>query len=322
MKHVHALLILFIIFCGPQIYSQDNYPEKIRFAAHWMPQAQFAGYYIGVEKGIYKKYGLEVEVLHANPNETSQDLLLDGKADYASMFLSTAISLRSYGYPIVNVFQLSQKCAQVLISRKTKNIIEPADYNGKRIGVWKSGFTEVNSAFINKFNIDVEIVPISSTINLFLSGGIDVMLTMWYNEYHSIINSGLNEDELNKLFFSDYGLNVLEDGIYCRQATFDKVITQKFIDATVEAWEYAFAHPEESIDIVILKMNEHFVPANRAHQNWMFHRMRDLFTDGNTGHLIGTLQKDDFINAMEILEKQGKVKKSFSYEEFYSGKQQ
>ena len=310
---------MLIVLCGSDLHAQDK-PIKIRFAAHWMPQAQFAGYYIGIEKGIYKKHGLEVEVLHANSNRTSQDLLLDGKADYASMFLSTAISLRSYGYPLINVYQLSQKCSQVLVSHKSENIVVPSDYNGKKIAVWKSGFTEVNSAFIQKFNLNVEIVPVSSTINLFLSGGIDVMLTMWYNEYHSIINSGLNEDELNTLFFSDYGLNVLEDGIYCQQLTYDKTITQKFIDATVESWEYAFAHPKESIDIVIRKMNENFIPANRAHQNWMFNRMRDLFTDKNSGHLIGTLQKEDFSKAMEVMANQGKVKNSFSFEEFYSGK--
>jgi NitT/TauT family transport system substrate-binding protein len=38
---------------------------------------------------------------------------------------------------------------------------------------------------------------------------------MWYNEYHTIINSGYDPEELNTFFFADYGLNFPEDGIYC-----------------------------------------------------------------------------------------------------------
>lgn len=317
-KKACKIFIIFILFAACSINSQGK-KDRIKFAAHWMPQAQFAGYYMGIEKGIYEKYGLELEILHANPNVTAQDLLIEGKVDFASMFLSTAVSLRSFGYSLVNVFQLSQRCSQVLVSRKADLIDKPAAYNGKKIGVWRSGFSEVNTAFIEKYDLQVDIVPISSTVNLFLSGGIDVMLTMWYNEYHTILNSGLNEEELNILFFSDYGLNLLEDGIYCMQSVYDEDKTIRFIEATKEAWEYAFNHPEESLDAVIKRMHESFIPANRAHQKWMLNRMKDLFSDSNSGKIIGVLSEDDFRSAMDILSGLDKIKNKYSFKEFYYG---
>ena len=45
---------------------------------------------------------------------------------------------------------------------------------------------------------------------------------MWYNEYHTIINSGLNPDELTTFFFHEHGLNFPEDGIYTLGETFKK----------------------------------------------------------------------------------------------------
>ena len=33
----------------------------------WSPQAQFAGYYVARDKGIYTRNGLEVEIIRAGP---------------------------------------------------------------------------------------------------------------------------------------------------------------------------------------------------------------------------------------------------------------
>ena len=66
------------------------------------------------------------------------------------------------------------------------------DFNGKKIGVWRSDFQELSIAFLDKYGIQADIVPITSTINLFLKGGIDIMNVMWYNEYHRMLDAGLN----------------------------------------------------------------------------------------------------------------------------------
>jgi len=59
-------------------------------------------------------------------------------------------------------------------------------------------------------------------VNLFLRDGVDVVSAMWYNEYHTIINSGLNPDELTTFFFHEHGLNFPEDGIYTLEETFKR----------------------------------------------------------------------------------------------------
>ena len=107
--------------------------------------------------------------------------------------------------------------------------------------------------FFKKYNLQVKVIPQSFSVNLFLRDGVDVASAMWYNEYHTIINSGLNPDELTPFFFHEHGLNFPEDGIYTLEKTFkkDPALSCAFVKASIEGWLYAFSHPEEALDIVL-----------------------------------------------------------------------
>ncbi|MBU0475944.1 MAG: ABC transporter substrate-binding protein [Bacteroidetes bacterium] len=313
-KGIMWLIVLFFVFFN--LNAQNN--KKIRFAVHWLPQAQFAGYYIGVEKEIYKKYGLDVEIIHASPSITSQELLLDGKADFASMFLSTALLLKSNNAPIINVAQLSQKCGQVLVA-ESDNIKVPSDLNGKKIGIWRSGFDEILMSFVNKNKLNIELVLINSTINLFLFGGIDAMNTMWFNEYHSILNAGKNKEELTTFFFADYGLDIPEDGIYMLQENYHKPTVEKFVKATLEAWSYTFKHKEEAIALVEQQMKAHYIAFNKPHQSWMLNRINELFEVKDKKYINGQLLQTDFDNTYKVLSDLNRIKNKFNYSDFYFG---
>jgi len=60
----------------------------------------------------------------------------------------------------------------------------------------------------------MDIVDLDITINLFLKDGIDVMNVMRYNEYHQIIQAGIDPEDLFSVAFADIGLNVADNGLY------------------------------------------------------------------------------------------------------------
>ncbi len=146
-------------------------------------------------------------------------------------------------------------------------------------------------------------VPQSYTVNLFLRGGIDVASAMWYNEFHTILNSGLDPDQLTIFFLHEHGLNLPEDGLYVLEETFqrDPELAAEFVRASIDGWRYAFAHPEEALDIVIAAMREAKLPANRMHQKWMLARMRDLILPADQTQNIGSLPQQDYEAARAIL---------------------
>ena len=157
------------------------------------------------------------------------------------------------------------------------------------------------------------------TINLFLRGGVDAACAMWYNEYHTILNSGVNADELTTFFFDQHGLNFPEDGIYCLSETLNKDdrIRRGFVSASIEGWQYAFNHPDLAIDIVMTYTQEAHIGANRVHQRWMLDRIRDISVISDKNTPMGTLSPDDFQTVASELKSGGIIDDIPNINEFY-----
>lgn len=319
IKHLGIMTVLFMLFCIIPVQSQN---EKLVFSPHWIPQAQFAGFYVALNQGFYKDAGLDVQIIHTSADVSSLNLLKAGKADVVSSFLMDAVRLRVNGLPLVNIAQLSQHSALLLVAKKSSGICSPKDLQGKKLGIWSSGFDDIPFAFLREKQIDMEVVRIHSTINLFLMGGIDVMTVMNYNEYDQIINSGINEDELNTFYFADYGFDIPEDGLYCLESTYanKKESLKKFAKATLKGWEYAGNNKEYAIDLVVAEMKKAHLPNNKAHQRWMLDRVLELITPGNKKIERGQLLRADFLYALDIINMSSEGKHTnLSMEEFYRG---
>jgi NitT/TauT family transport system substrate-binding protein len=309
---IYCLLsfILFLFYMPDAVYAQENL-KKATLIPHWSPQSQFAGYFVAFEKGFYKKHGIALTILTGGPHRPSMDLLEKEGADFATTWLSTAIHRRSLGTRLVNVGQIIQRSALMLIAKKARGIYKPEDINGRKVGLWGADFQLQPIAFLKKYNLKVTIVPQSYSVNLFLRDGVDVASAMWYNEYHTILNAGLNPDELTTFFFYDYELNFPEDGIYTLESTLrrDPELVRAFVKASIEGWLYAFKYPEEALDIVLRYMSKANIPVNRVHQKWMLDRMKDLVLpeDGKSPP-IGILTESDFIRVCKVLEENGIIK--------------
>ena len=286
---------------------------------HWLPQAQFAGYYIADKMGYYRSEGLNVEIIHPSASVNAIESLANGKSDIISLFLITAISSKNSGVDLVNIGQFSQNSALLFVAKKDRNINKLSDLNGKEIGVWSSGFDEVGKALIQSSNYKVSWIPILSTINLFMIGGIDAMTVMWFNEYNQLINSGLNEDELTTFFFSDFGYNIPEDGIYCLNKTLlnRKGDLEKFMRATLKGWEYAKEHRAETVDIVLEIMKKEHIPTNKTHQSWMLDKVLELIDPGTKNVSEGELSETDYQKAQNVLIDGGYTNKKIDFRDFY-----
>ena len=235
--------IVFLLFLLISIEASAQ-KQKIVFATQWLPQAQFAGYYVAREKGFYDEAGLDVTIKYPPTTGNVMSYLTDGTADIISQFLISAMKARSAGTDLVNIAQFSEHYAILFVSLKESGIKTLDDIRGKKVGIWKSGFYEAPKAFLANKKINVQWVPIASTVNLFLMNGIDVMTVMWYNEYNQLYLSGINEDEMNTFFLSKYGYDIPEDGLYALSKTL-KVKPENlsaFVKASLKGWQYAAAH--------------------------------------------------------------------------------
>jgi NitT/TauT family transport system substrate-binding protein len=320
MSKKTALFTLFFSLWLPALLgAAANPPLKlVTFIPQWVPQAQFAGYYVALETGIYEEYGLKVEIISGGPQRSSADYLQHKKADFASLWLVTGINLCDQGTAVVNLAQIVQRSALMLVARKSSGIIKPSDINGHRVSLWGPPFTIQPEIFFQQYGIKVKPLHQSYSVNLFLRNAVAVTSAMWYNEYHTILNAGINPDELTTFFFADHNLNFPEDGIYVRRETWkqDPARCRAFVKASLKGWERAFAEPELALDITMRNLKKEHIITNRVHQRWMLEHMRKIILPANNSKKMGRLNRDDFQRVADALKDLDLIKKIPDFSDF------
>jgi NitT/TauT family transport system substrate-binding protein len=142
---------------------------------------------------------------------------------------------------------------------------------------------------------------------------------MYYNEYHMLFQAGVDEGELTALYMKDYGCGFPEDGIYCLEYTLRTrpEESKAFVAASLAGWEYASAHREEALDIVMKYVQEVNLPTNRAHMRWMLEKILPTIIPGEENFWeLGQLSRNDYRRTVEILKQRELIIDAPSYEIF------
>lgn len=252
--------------------------QSIIFTPQWLPQAQFAGYYVAQYKGFYEDEGLDVEFKHPSASYPAINRMIDGNSHIVTLQLPQAMKAIDQGFDLVNILQTSQHNSLLIVPR-SDTIKTLEDLRNKRVGTWKVGFGE--SAFVldKQHHLNIEWIEHLQGINLLISGAIDAALAMRYNEYWLIMASGVKSK--NVFTISDYGLDIPEDGLYVSRTFYEEhpEKAKAFARASKRGWEWAMQHPEEALNIVIQVMKRAKVTTNIHHQRWMLNEILQMNCD-------------------------------------------
>lgn len=313
-----ALAILGLLPLSTVLAEENRPPPKVIFLPHWIPQAQFAGYYLALERGFYRQHGLDVTLLDGGPRKPVGRLLASGNATFASHFLSAGLKLREEGMPLVHLAQITQRSALMLVAHKSHGIQSAKDLDGKKVSLW-TDFTAQPNALFRKYNLRVDTITQGPTINLFMRGGVDAASAMWYNEYHLFLNSGLNEDEVTLIFFDEHDLNFPEDCIVCLAETWrtQPDLCRQFVQATLEGWQYVLSHRDEALRVVMKRAELARTGTNRSHQRWMLERMCELIQPVKPAVTLGELSPEVYERVARELKNCGQIQKTPPFEEFH-----
>ncbi len=316
-----AAFCLIVLLQTSAVTASEVGLKKVSLIPQWLPQAQFAGYMVARDKGFYREAGLDLSILQGGPGKPPFDYLGSGRATFGIHWLSVGIQERASQMAVVNLAQIIQRSALLIVAKKDGGILTPKDLQGKKVGLWEGQFYLPALLFFKKANLSVQIVPNYSSVDLFLKGGLDAMSAMWYNEYHQIINSGFDPDELTAFFFHDFGINFPEDGLYCMEKTFqeDPEMCRAFVEASLKGWLYAFAHKDEAVEIVMKYCQEGGVVTNKPHQRWMLARMQDLILPQGNPEELGKLKPEAYESVARALKEFDLIKDIPSFDGFYRG---
>jgi NitT/TauT family transport system substrate-binding protein len=163
-----------------------------------------------------------------------------------------------------------------------------------RVGTWSVGFDQMAICLSLKEGLDYQWVHFTSGLSLFLTGAIDAAVAMSYNEYYQLLQAGVEITDRNVYRFCDHGYNVQEDGVYMTREYYEKHRDQarRFAEASRRGWEWAAAHPAETLDIVMDYVNRNHIATNRVMQKLMLDEVLRLQVNRETGEREFRLRPD------------------------------
>jgi NitT/TauT family transport system substrate-binding protein len=223
---------------------------------------------------------------------------------------------RDEGVKIVNVLQTSQ--VNGLMCASHFPIDSAASLEGKRIGRWKTGFSEVCEVFCYRNGLQVEWIPYIQGINLYVSGAVDAMLCYSYSEYLQLLlaTGGIPQDHLIR--FRDFGLDFPEDGLYVTERYYKnhRDLVNRFVRASRRGWDYAREHREEALDICMRFIQEFNVATSRTLQRMMLDEVLNLQVNPATGTAdFAPVSRDVFQSLNKSLIETGHMSKQLEYGE-------
>ena len=236
--------------------------DEVTLQLKWVTQAQFAGYYVALDRGFYDAEDLDVTIKPGGPEIAPTQVLAGGGADVTVEWMPAALAAREKGLPMVNIAQPFKSSGLMLTCRKDAGIESTADFRGKTLGVWFFGNEFPFLSWMSQLGIPtdgsangVEMLKQGFNVDPILNGQAACVSTMSYNEYWQIIDAGLSPSDLKLFKYENQGVATLEDGLYVLEqrledAAFrDKMV--RFVRASMKGWKWAEDNPRQAALIVL-----------------------------------------------------------------------
>ena len=268
---------------------------KVSLQLQWAPQAQFAGYFAAKDQGYFEAAGLDVTILDGGPTVVPQQVgsAPDGP-EFTISWVPKVLEAREAGSDLVNIAQIFQRSGTLSVSWKDSNITKPADFKGKKIGVWDFGNEFEVTAGAKKAGLeqgtDYEKVIQPFDMTLLLSKQIDVAEAMIYNEYAQVLEATNAETgelyqptDLNVINWNDEGVAMLQDALFARAAWLAEAgnedVAKAFLKASFQGWVYCRENPDDCIQSTVDAGSQ--LPA--GHQRWMMNEINPLIWPSPAG---------------------------------------
>jgi ABC-type nitrate/sulfonate/bicarbonate transport system substrate-binding protein len=187
--------------------------------AAWINDAEFMGYFIAIDNGLYAAEGLDVTYLPGGPDVIPESTIVAGKADLALTTPDTTVkAIVEQGAKFKIIGAQYQKNPIGIVSLASKPIKTPQDLIGKTLAVPPVNVISVE-AMLKLNNIDkaqVNIVPYAYDPTPLIKGEIDASLDFTTNVPYTIKQAGA---EAVSFLLYDFGFTIFNDTVVVTEDT-------------------------------------------------------------------------------------------------------
>ncbi|MDH5508020.1 MAG: ABC transporter substrate-binding protein [Anaerolineae bacterium] len=265
---VSALLLLFLLAaCGAPTPAQiptsgvtaDSTPvelelqmQTVRLPMGYIPNVQYAPFYVAVAKGYYAEAGIQIEFDYSF--ETDGVALVGAEElPFAVVSGEQVLLARAQDIPVVYVMAWFQEYPVAVVASQESGIQTPADLTGKQIGL--PGLFGANyiglRALLNAGEVAEEDVTLNSIgfnqVEAFTAGQEQVIVGYQNNEPVQLRSQGY---VVNVIPVSEY-VHLAANGIITNEATLaeDPDLVRRFVTATLRGLADTIADPDSAYEM-------------------------------------------------------------------------
>ena len=304
---VAVLLCGLMIGCAPRGGTEDEH--TVTLAMGFIPNVQFAPFYVAVEKGYFADEGIDVEFDYGWETDLLK-LVGSGDLQFAIASGDQVILARSQGLPVVYVMNWYRRFPVTVVSLAETGIRKPADLIGRRVGTPATyGASYIGwRALLDASNLketEVNLVSIGYTqVAALTEGQVEAAICYAMNEPVQMEVEGLS---LNVLYVADVA-NLVSNGLITNEASVREQpdLVQGMTRAALRGLAYTIGNPGEAFEITAKHVPEVLAdPQKEAVSRAILERSIEFWRAG-AGQL-GRSSLEDWDLSLQVMQEMGLV---------------
>ena len=245
---------LFVILVATTACSTAGPQElqTIRLPMGFIPDPQYAPFYVAVDKGYFAEAGIEIEFDYSFETD-GVALVGANELPFAVVSGEQVLLGRAQGLPLVYVFEWFQRFPIAVVSKASAAIETPADLNGRHVGlpgffgatfVGYEGLLSANG--ITPGDVNAEEIGFTQVESLTTDR---VEAVVGYANNEPVQLAALGED-VNVLYVADY-IDMVANGIITNEETITErpELVEGFVRALHRGLADTLANPTEAYNI-------------------------------------------------------------------------
>ena len=208
-----------VLVAGSRTRPAIAAPEKINFQLDWIAYGRHAPYYTALDKGFYRKRGLDVSIAQGRGTLQGIRTLVAGQSQFIFQDIGVMLSVRAKEDARIKALAcMYQRTPHTLFYMKNKGIAKPKDLEGKTIAfspgnsprLMFPAFAKANG--IDKSKVKWLSVDPNSKNAVLLNGNVDGMVTYVFT-LPVLQKAAKAGDEVGTFVYSDWGADFYSNGI-------------------------------------------------------------------------------------------------------------
>jgi len=298
------------------VSTYDSQPRKIILGMGFIPNIQFAPFYVADSKGYFSENGLEIEFNYKMEDDLLK-LVGTDKLQFAIGSGDQVILARSQGLPTVYVANFYRQFPVSIASLREKNIKSPQDLEGKRVGIpalygasyigWKA---LVYATGVDAEKVDLQTIGFTQLAAI-EQGLVDAAVVYIVNEPVRLRLAG---KEVNEIRVSEY-INLVSNGIITNEKTIEEEpeLVRKMVQSFLRGLRDTLADPQSALDIS-LKYVPEAGGENRPGTEAVLQASIELWK----GEPLGVSKREDWQVSQDFMKEMGLIDHSTEVDKLFS----